>query len=158
MKWKCFCKEFCKKLRKKKNMYLEHQTLGQWDNCPIDIAYMEDCWFLHKGASSRTPLWNPGNMSSFFMYCISRISFMTDSWVVILRGKYSTTKPILEILYWPRENSSRRSYLNLSQVIASHCKSWQVRTFHGKSSQIIANAVIWRLASVRLWKFKDGGS
>ena len=44
MNWKAFCKVFCKKLWKKNNMYLEHQTLGQWLVCPIDPAYdIEDC-------------------------------------------------------------------------------------------------------------------
>ena len=53
IKWNICCKEFCKKLWKQNNTYLEHQTLGPWVVCPFDPGYsLANKWMIFSSSNS----------------------------------------------------------------------------------------------------------
>ena len=57
--WMDFCKEFCKTLWKR-NIYLEHEMLCQWDNCP-SVIYWRLSALCTAYLISATPISRKGN-------------------------------------------------------------------------------------------------
>ena len=65
--WNDFCKELCKKLWKKNNMYLEHQKLGWSVICPSNPAYdIEDCRISSVVQGPKQSLWQHTASIRFF--------------------------------------------------------------------------------------------